>query len=102
MNSGSPTGRWTACELFESTIAYLRAAGKPLTIGQLASALPPTHDLETLSYWLAMARQAGIEIDEQTETIDLLNEDDDWTRFHVPTVELNSAAVEELDSGNLE
>jgi len=89
-------------ELFQSTLDQLRAFGKPLTIGQLAEALPPTHDLETLAYWLAMAREAGIEIDEREEVVELFSEDDGWTRFYVPQVELSHASVQDLESGNLE
>lgn len=88
--------------LFESTIAHLRATGKSLTIGELARALPPTHDLETLAYWLAMAREAGIQIDEQQESIDLFSEVDGWTRFHVPKITLGTDEIADLDSGSLE
>lgn len=89
-------------DLFETTVAHLQASGRRLTIGALAEALPPTHDLETLTYWLAMARQAGFEIDEQTETVDLQNGDADWTRFHVPAVELGFEAVKDLEPRGLE
>jgi hypothetical protein len=88
--------------LFEATIAHLRASGKPLTLGDLAKALPPTHDLETLAYWLAMARQAGISIDGRTESIDLRDETVVWTRFHVPALELDYESAKELESGDLE
>ena len=89
-------------DLFESTLAHLKATGQPLTIGGLAAALPPTHDLETLAYWLAIAREAGLEIDERTESIDLQNESTGWTRFRVPAVELEYAAVKGLESGGIE
>ncbi len=89
-------------ELFETTLAHLQGSGERLTIGGLAKALPPTHDLETLAYWLAMARQAGLEIDERTETVDLQNDAADWTRFHVPAVELGYEAVKDLESGGIE
>ena len=89
-------------ELFERTLAHLQTSGLPLTIGGLAAALPPTHDLETLAYWLAMAREAGLEIDERTESIDLQNESTGWTRFRVPAVELEYAAVKGLESGGIE
>lgn len=97
-------------QLFESTLAQLKEEGEPLTIGALAAALPPTHDLETLAYWLAMARQAGIEINDQREAIDLSEpsqeteeaQDEDITRFHVPRVEIDYAKVAHLDAGSLE
>jgi hypothetical protein len=89
-------------QLFESTLARLRATGQPLTIGELAKALPPTHDLETLAYWLAMAREAGLPLDERVETVDLLGVDQTWTRFHVPSVELDQKSIEALNSESLE
>jgi hypothetical protein len=88
--------------LFDATLAKLRASEKPLTLGELAKALPPTHNLETLVYWLVMARQAGIVIDEQREAIDLYEEREGWTRFHVPLAELSYGSVKNLESGNLE
>ncbi len=89
-------------QLFQTTLEHLQASRQPLTIGDLAAALPPHHDLETLAYWLAMAREAGIEIKQETETIELFDDDGEWTRFQTPLVDLTSAAVEALDSGSLE
>jgi hypothetical protein len=89
-------------QLFESTVARLRAAGKSLTIGELAEALPPTHDLETLAYWLSMARQVGIEIDVREEAIELFDKQDGWFRFHVPWVQMTHEVISGLDSGSLE
>lgn len=87
--------------LFEQTIEKLREADRPLTIGELAEALPPTHDLETLAYWLTLARQCGVAADEGTESIDL-SVDGVPTRFSVPHVELEHAAAARLDAGDLE
>jgi len=89
-------------QLFDSTLAQLQAAGRPLTIGELAAALPPTHDLETLAYWLAMARQAGVELGDIEETIDLFDDATGMTRFHVPRVEIAHESISVLESGNLE
>lgn len=88
--------------LFAETLEHLRISGQPLTIRALAQALPPTHDLETLSYWLAMARQAGIAIDDQDETVELFDEDHGWTRFHLPTVQLSHGSLADLEPGSLE
>lgn len=99
---------WTAWQaldreaLFESTIAHLKESSKTLTLGELAKALPPTHDLETLTFWLAMAREAGVEIIDERETIDLVNEDDEITRFDTPLVRMNHDLAEQLEAGNLE
>jgi hypothetical protein len=88
--------------LFESTISHLRKSDEPLTIGALAKALPPTHDLETLAYWLAMAREAGIDPGNTDEAIELFDEDDGWTRFFAPQTELTFAAVRSLELRHLE
>ncbi len=88
--------------LFELTMAYLRSAGKALTIGELAEALPPTHDLEALAYWLAMARQAGIRVGDRIEAIELYDELEGWFRFSVPSVQLTHEAAVQLDPGSIE
>ena len=98
--------------LFERTIEQLRVAGKSLTIGELAAALPPTHDLETLSFWLTMAREAGVPIDPAPETIDLENveaeQEDDaghspmGYRFYVPTTRVSATEVSRLKAEKLE
>ena len=96
---------WQALDrvaLFESTIAQLKQSGKPMTLSALSAVLPPTHDLETLAYWLAMAREAGIEIGDQRETFDLVDEEDAITRFDTPLVRLDEAATQNLDAENLE
>ena len=89
-------------QLFDATVEHLRLSDQPQTIGALAAALPPSHDLETLAYWLAVAREAGIDIDDEEEVIELFDEAAGRTRFYVPTAELTAAAVENLDPGSLE
>ncbi len=89
-------------ELFEATIARLRDSGRPLTIGELAHALPPTHDLETLSYWLAMAREAGVCVTDGEEVVELVDQDKLTTRFFVPMLQLASELAEQLTVDRLE
>ena len=99
---------WQACRaldraaLFESTLQHLVDRGEPLTIGGLAAALPPSHDLETLAFWLAMAREAGIEVDGIDEAIDLFDEDEGWTRFHAPRLQVAHAMVKDLNPEELD
>lgn len=88
--------------LFSATLAYLRDRGEPVSLGDLAAALPPTHDLETLTYWLAMAREAGIEIEDRDESIDLPHDEFGWTRFTTPRVQLTYEAVKGLDGEAIE
>ncbi|AMV34411.1 hypothetical protein VN12_19965 [Pirellula sp. SH-Sr6A] len=89
-------------QLFENTLNHLLQAGTPLSIGALAKALPPTHDLETLAYWLAMARQAGVEVPEETEAIDLQDDSVGIIRFTVPDMKLSSDHVQDLGASSLE
>jgi hypothetical protein len=89
-------------KLFDATLAYLQTAQHPLTIGDLARALPPTHDLETLAYWLAMARQAEIPLPAQVEVVELPDADHGVTRFEVPRVTMAYDTVRTLDTGSLE
>lgn len=89
-------------QLFEETVERLRLLGRPLTIGELADQLPPSHDLETLSFWLAMAREAGIELQSEEQTIDLLNDEHERTRFFVPLARINEQAVSGLEAERLE
>ncbi|MEM1227890.1 MAG: DUF3375 domain-containing protein [Planctomycetota bacterium] len=89
-------------QLLEDTLERLQAAGRPMTIGQLARELPPTHDLETLSFWLAMARQAGVELGDQDESFELASDDKSLIRFFVPLLQLDIASASELDVDQLE
>jgi hypothetical protein len=88
--------------LFESTISHLRERNEAVTLLALAKALPPTHDLETLAYWLVMARSAGIQIDEGKEEIDLFHEEDGWFRFQTPLLRMAFADVKDLNQGEME
>ncbi|MCR9291910.1 MAG: DUF3375 domain-containing protein [bacterium] len=89
-------------ELFRKTLEHLQQLPSPPTIGDLALALPPAHDLETLAFWLAMARQAGIPLDDATEVIDLIDDRNEGTRFKVPMVKVNYEAVKDLRVESLE
>jgi hypothetical protein len=89
-------------ELFRNTLEHLEQTSNDSTIGDLALALPPSHDLETLAFWLAMARQAGIPLTDSTETIDLVDSNDEQTRFTVPAVKVHLAALKDLKVESLE
>jgi hypothetical protein len=102
MSFGKPIITWTERIFLSPRLPISERQGKPLTIGELANALPPTRDLETLVYWLAMARQAGIELGQVDEAIDLFSAHDGWTRFFVPAVQIASESVANLDSGSLD
>jgi hypothetical protein len=85
-------------ELIRNTLRVLAEQNRPLSLGGLAALLPPTHDLETFALWLAMAREAGIEIvEEQRETIELEDEEQRRWRFHLPVAGLESSALKDIN-----
>ena len=56
--------------LLQHTLALLEQRGQPMTLAQLAQALPPgEHDLEALTLWLSVAREAGVAWDGAQEHI---------------------------------
>jgi hypothetical protein len=88
--------------LFESTLSHLQAKNKAVTLRELAQALPPTHDLESLAYWLVMARSAGIRVGAGEEEIDLFHEEDGWLRFRTPHVRLTFTDLKNLNQEEME
>ena len=77
-------------KLVLDTLALLAQSGEALTIAQLAQRLPPTHDLETLTVWLTMAREAGVPLSGAEETLDLDCAEGPRLRFRVPLVHLSA------------
>jgi hypothetical protein len=88
--------------LYETTLDRLREQGESMTLAALVAALPPTHDLETLAYWLAMAREAGIPIEAERETFDLFDEHEGWFRFQTPRTNISYGIVKNLNPGDFE
>lgn len=88
--------------LFESTLSYLKERNEAVTLRELTGALPPTHDLETLTYWLLMARSAGIRLDEREEEINLFHEEEGWLRFKVPHLRMVFADLKSLNQEEME
>ena len=79
--------------LLHDTLQVLAQSSQPMTLAALAAALPPgAHDLETLALWLAMAREAGMELQEGEEQIDTQDGGQHW-RFSVPRVALDGAQL---------
>lgn len=80
--------------LFDETRQLLNDRGVAMSIGDLANALPPeTHDLETITFWLSLARQAEVVVHEQAEQFELRRGAEERVRFRVPHVELTSDAL---------
>ena len=86
--------------LQQDTLALLEARGAPLTMADLAQALPPgEHDLETLAQWLAWACEAGAEVDAQAkQQIELQRANGQLCRFTVPRAELTASALRGVEN----
>jgi len=85
--------------LLRDTLDALRDDGGAMSLAQLAERLPPSHDLETLAFWLGLAREAEAPVLEERETLDVDDRDQaglHW-RFTVPKVALTGTAVEAVD-----
>ncbi|QET03913.1 DUF3375 domain-containing protein (plasmid) [Cupriavidus pauculus] len=83
--------------LWDSTVALLSQRGERLAISELASSLPPTHDLETIALWLSMARHADAPVGVKRESVDVEGHDGLLLRFDVPMIELGIEHLRDLD-----
>ena len=90
--------------LLTRTRQVLEQTGQPMTLAALAQALPPgEHDLETLTLWLALARESGAQFpqgeDGPTEHIVTADPGSgtEW-RFTVPRVALEARALRAVDT----
>lgn len=79
------------------TLALLKRSGRALSIAELAALLPPTHDLESLTVWLTMAREAGIVFHEGAEAVEVVCSEGPRLRFQVPLVELCAEAMPDIE-----
>jgi hypothetical protein len=99
---------WQALEgldrqaLLQQTLAVLEQSNQPMTLAALAEALPPgEHDLEALTLWMAVAREAGTDWgdgQEQITTADPQKSPREQWRFTVPRVVLDAAAVRSVQA----
>jgi hypothetical protein len=98
---------WTALDgldrsaLFRETLMALQAVERGLTLAKLAEILPPTHDLETLVYWLGLGRETEAVFTDERETFEIRDRNDVRTRFVVPLVRLNAADVDRVEPDTL-
>lgn len=94
---------WRACDgldreaLYEDTLELLTVTDRAMSIGDLVSHLPPTHDLETVALWLSMAREADLPVATDRELVDIMDPNGTNLRFNVPRVALTSAALKAID-----
>ena len=83
--------------LLQNTLQTLVQQGQPMSVAELAKALPPgSHDLETLALWLSMAREAGMEFQDGEEQVTTRDGERSWS-FTVPRVALDGAQLTQID-----
>jgi|GEM_PF-115723 len=83
--------------IIDETLALLNQRGDGMSIAQLAQALPPKHDLETLALWLGMAREAGLPLQPEREQLELTDHQGKRLRFCLPRVELSATALNPIE-----
>jgi len=83
--------------LIRETLEFLAATGREVSLAELAKALPPTHDLETLALWLGLAREAELPVLKAQEIVDISDREGLRLRFYVPMVKLSAKALESID-----
>lgn len=90
--------------LYRATMELLRSDGLPRTLATLARSLPPRYDLESLVYWLTLARETEAAETGPPETVDLPKDDTDEPgfRFTVPRVALDPAHLQHIAADELE
>jgi hypothetical protein len=87
--------------LHRQTLGALEEAEQGLTVGELAAVLPPTHDLETLAYWLSLGRETEAAFTEERETCGIEDRNGVPTRFDLPLITLMAAEVGRVNPENL-
>lgn len=87
-------------QLLENTLSLLRDAGGSLSLSELAlhyleqdEATLQEHDLEVLSVWLSMAREAEIPPQNERETLEIKHD----YRFNVPLLDLDYKTLQAID-----
>jgi len=88
-------------ELIQKTMDLLNSSGKKFSIPDLADILLSDHDLETLAFWINMAREAGLPVLEGSEPIDYETRSGQWFRFNVPKMRLTGEALKSINMENL-
>jgi len=83
--------------LIDDTKALLQQVNKPMSIGEIANQLPPTHDLEAIVLWLTMALESAIDTPTETEEIILNTSEESTTSFTIPRMMLTAAAIEKME-----
>jgi len=82
--------------LLEQTTQLLTAYQGNMSIADIASELPPSHDLEAVTLWLSMAMASNAVKSEQYEQFEIVQKNIK-VNFSVPCVALNIEAVQAME-----
>ena len=89
--------------LFSDTLAFLEQRWKPATLADLAQIAPKKHDLESVAYWITLAREAGTTLDlDKEEHFTIEAEGEPATAFTTPHVELTADALRKINRETLD
>ncbi|OUS03080.1 hypothetical protein A9Q81_08280 [Gammaproteobacteria bacterium 42_54_T18] len=88
--------------LVDETRNYLKSKGRALPLSELASHFRPKHDLETITLWLSLAREADIPITTERENFELDVGEGKYLRYCVPKVSLSTEAIQGIDLEDFE
>ncbi|MBL7002617.1 MAG: DUF3375 family protein [Gammaproteobacteria bacterium] len=84
--------------LLNQTTQVLAQSNGDMSIKQLAQEIPPSHDLETITFWLRMAMASdAVDIKAGTEKCLIAQEDGKKIEFEVPQIKLNSNKIEHME-----
>ncbi len=87
--------------LFSQTTQLLANHQGNMSIADIAEHLPPSHDLEAISFWLSMAMACDTIVPDQTESFcirpDEKNKSGKSVKFTTPKVTLNQEAITNMD-----
>ncbi|WP_309386425.1 DUF3375 domain-containing protein [Cerasicoccus frondis] len=87
--------------LYGKTLERLRESGHAHRLGELAQALPPEYDVETLIYWLSLAREAECVVGPDSEAFTLRDKANVESAFVAPVIALDPDAVATIDPEHL-
>jgi hypothetical protein len=83
-------------DLFDQTLQFLHQSHESASIGDLAIHLASPHDLEAVTFWLSIAKEAGLATDAGREVFEVAGNDGQLLRYDVPRVAFTSASVKDV------
>lgn len=84
-------------QMIADTLATLAQAGQPLTLSQLAAELPMSYDLETLCLWIGMAREVGVPLIDDSEHLQLTDDEGRHWEYQLPLTQLDSKDLDGIE-----